>query len=153
MCRSSTRPAATICFSDGVKLAPDQIPAAAALERLKDLLEDPSVLKIAQNLKYDYLVMKRHGVSIVSFDDTMLMSYVADAGAGTHGMDSLSEKWLGHQPIPYKDVAGTGKSSVSFDYVDIDKATAYAAEDADVTLRLWQVFETAPGRQEPQCGL
>ena len=128
-------------FSDGVKLAPDQIPAAAALERLKDLLEDPSILKIAQNLKYDYLVMKRHGISIVSFDDTMLMSYVVDAGAGTHGMDSLSEKWLGHQPIPYKDVAGTGKSSVSFDYVDIDKATAYAAEDADVTLRLWQVLK------------
>ncbi|MFT2210326.1 DNA polymerase I [Rhizobium giardinii] len=128
-------------FSDGVKLAPDQIPAALALERLKDLLEDPSVLKVAQNLKYDYLVARRHGMTITSFDDTMLMSYVADAGAGAHGMDSLSEKWLGHQPIPYKDVAGSGKSALGFDYVDIDKATAYAAEDADVTLRLWQVLK------------
>ncbi|MBB5539318.1 DNA polymerase I [Rhizobium giardinii] len=128
-------------FSDGVKLAPDQIPAALALERLKDLLEDPSVLKVAQNLKYDYLVARRHGMTIASFDDTMLMSYVADAGAGAHGMDSLSEKWLGHQPIPYKDVAGSGKSALGFDYVDIDKATAYAAEDADVTLRLWQVLK------------
>ena len=128
-------------FSDGVKLAPDQIPAALALERLKDLLEDPSVLKVAQNLKYDYLVARRHGMTITSFDDTMLMSYVADAGAGAHGMDSLSEKWLGHQPIPYKDVAGSGKSALGFDYVDIDKATAYAAEDADVTLRLWLVLK------------
>ncbi|MCV9962067.1 DNA polymerase I [Pararhizobium sp. BT-229] len=128
-------------FSDGVKLAPDQIPAAVALERLKDLLEDPSVLKVAQNLKYDYLVARRHGITIASFDDTMLMSYVADAGAGAHGMDSLSEKWLNHQPIPYKDVAGSGKSALGFDYVDIDKATAYAAEDADVTLRLWQVLK------------
>ncbi|MBW9063191.1 DNA polymerase I [Rhizobium herbae] len=128
-------------FSDGVKLAPDQIPAALALERLKDLLEDPSVLKVAQNLKYDYLVARRHGMTITSFDDTMLMSYVADAGAGAHGMDTLSEKWLGHQPIPYKDVAGSGKSVLGFDYVDIDKATAYAAEDADVTLRLWQVLK------------
>ncbi|MGI0526026.1 DNA polymerase I [Rhizobium giardinii] len=128
-------------FSDGVKLGADQIPAALALERLKDLLEDPSVLKVAQNLKYDYLVARRHGMTITSFDDTMLMSYVADAGAGAHGMDSLSEKWLGHQPIPYKDVAGSGKSALGFDYVDIDKATAYAAEDADVTLRLWQVLK------------
>ncbi|WP_275787151.1 DNA polymerase I [Pararhizobium gei] len=128
-------------FSDGLKLAPDQIPIGMALERLKSLLEDPSVLKVAQNLKYDYLVMKRHGVGIISFDDTMLMSYVSDAGAGAHGMDSLSEKWLGHKPIPYKDVAGSGKSALSFDHADIDKATAYAAEDADVTLRLWQVLK------------
>lgn len=121
--------------------ADGQIPMKDALAALKGLLEDPSVLKVAQNLKYDYLVMKRHGITLQSFDDTMLMSYVLDAGKGNHGMDGLSEKWLGHTPIPYKDVAGSGKSSVTFDLVDIDRATAYAAEDADVTLRLWMVLK------------
>ncbi len=121
--------------------ADGQIPMKDALAALKGLLEDPSVLKVAQNLKYDYLVMKRHGVTLQSFDDTMLMSYVLDAGKGNHGMDGLSEKWLGHTPIAYKDVAGSGKSSVTFDLVDIDRATAYAAEDADVTLRLWLVLK------------
>lgn len=121
--------------------AEGQIPMKDALAALKGLLEDPSVLKVAQNLKYDYLVMKRHGVTLQSFDDTMLMSYVLDAGKGNHGMDGLSEKWLSHTPIPYKDVAGSGKSSVTFDLVDIDRATAYAAEDADVTLRLWLVLK------------
>lgn len=121
--------------------AEGQIPMKDALAALKGLLEDPSVLKVAQNLKYDYLVMKRHGVTLQSFDDTMLMSYVLDAGKGNHGMDGLSEKWLGHTPIAYKDVAGSGKSSVTFDLVDIDRATAYAAEDADVTLRLWLVLK------------
>lgn len=121
--------------------AEGQVPMKEALAALKGLLEDPSVLKVAQNLKYDYLVMKRHGVTLQSFDDTMLMSYVLDAGKGNHGMDGLSEKWLGHTPIAYKDVAGSGKSSVTFDLVDIDRATAYAAEDADVTLRLWMVLK------------
>ncbi|PJI40548.1 MAG: DNA polymerase I [Rhizobium sp.] len=128
-------------FSDGLKLAEGQIPMAEALAALKGMLEDPSILKVAQNLKYDYLLMKRHGIVIKGFDDTMLMSYVLDAGKGNHGMDGLSERWLGHTPIAYKDVAGTGKSSVTFDHVDIDKATAYAAEDADVTLRLWMVLK------------
>jgi len=128
-------------FSDGLKLAEGQMPMQAALAALKGLLEDPSILKVAQNLKYDYLLMKRHGIVIKGFDDTMLMSYVLDAGKGNHGMDGLSERWLGHTPIAYKDVAGTGKSSVTFDHVDIDKATAYAAEDADVTLRLWMVLK------------
>lgn len=124
-------------FSDGVKLVENQVPMAEALALLKELLEDPSVLKVAQNLKYDYLVMKRHGITMQGFDDTMLISYVLEAGSGNHGMDALSERWLGHTPIPYKDVAGSGKSAVTFDYVDIEKATVYAAEDADVTLRLW----------------
>ncbi|WP_377277373.1 DNA polymerase I [Rhizobium sp. R86522] len=121
--------------------AEGQIPMKEALAALKGLLEDPSVLKVAQNLKYDYLVMKRHGIVMQAFDDTMLMSYVLDAGKGNHGMDGLSEKWLGHTPIAYKDVAGSGKSSITFDLVDIDRATAYAAEDADVTLRLWLVLK------------
>ncbi|CAK7258618.1 MULTISPECIES: DNA polymerase I [unclassified Shinella] len=125
----------------GGGLAEGQIPIRPALERLKSLLEDPSVLKVAQNLKYDYLVMRRHGITVQGFDDTMLMSYALDAGAGTHGMDTLSERWLGHKPISYKDVAGSGKGAQTFDMVDISRATAYAAEDADVTLRLWHVLK------------
>ena len=118
-----------------------QIPLDQAIAALKTVLENASVLKIAQNMKYDWLVMRRHGVNTVSFDDTMLISYVLDAGTGSHGMDPLSERWLGHTPIAYKDVAGSGKNAVTFDMVEIDRATAYAAEDADVTLRLWQVLK------------
>ncbi|MBC2884194.1 DNA polymerase I [Ochrobactrum sp. CM-21-5] len=118
-----------------------QIPLGEALAALKPVLEDPSVLKIAQNMKYDWLVMRCHGINAVAFDDTMLISYVLDAGVGGHGMDPLAERWLGHTTIPYKDVAGSGRSAVTFDMVDIDRATAYAAEDADVTLRLWQVLK------------
>ncbi len=114
-----------------------QVPFDDALALLKPLLEDESVLKVAQNVKYDWLVMKRHGIAIAGFDDTMLMSYVLDAGKGNHGMDALSERWLGHKPIAYKDVCGSGRSAVTFDLVDLERATAYAAEDADVTLRLW----------------
>ncbi|MGO1161292.1 DNA polymerase I [Brucella pseudogrignonensis] len=118
-----------------------QIPLDKALAALKSVLEDASVLKIAQNMKYDWLVMRRHGINTVSFDDTMLLSYVLDAGIGGHGMDPLSERWLGHTPIAYKEVTGSGKGAVTFDMVDLDRATAYAAEDADVTLRLWQVLK------------
>ena len=126
----------------GGGLIANQIPARAALEELKGLLEDRSVLKIAQNLKYDLVVMHRHGIDVAPYDDTMLISYVLDAGtSGGHGMDALSERWLGHTPIAFKDVCGSGKSLVTFDMVDLDKATAYAAEDADVTLRLWRVLK------------
>ncbi len=118
-----------------------QIPLDDALRALKPLLENRSVLKIAHNMKYDWLVMHRYGIDAHPFDDTMLISYVLDAGEGTHGMDALSERWLGHTPIAYKDVTGSGKSSVTFDMVDIDRATAYAAEDADVTLRLWRLLK------------
>ncbi|MFC4624719.1 DNA polymerase I [Daeguia caeni] len=125
----------------GGGLIENQIPLQAALAALKPVLEDASVLKIAQNMKYDWLVMRRHGINIVAFDDTMLISYVLDAGTGSHGMDALSERWLGHTPIAFKEVAGSGRNAVSFDMVDIERATAYAAEDADVTLRLWQVLK------------
>lgn len=125
----------------GGGLVEGQIATRDALAALKPVLEDASVLKIAQNMKYDWLVMRRHGIDAVSFDDTMLISYVLDAGTGTHGMDALSERWLGHTPIPFKEVAGSGKGAVTFDMVDLDRATAYAAEDADVTLRLWQVLK------------
>ncbi|MEP2980063.1 MAG: DNA polymerase I [Lentilitoribacter sp.] len=125
----------------GGGLVEDQVDFDEALKRLKDVLEDASILKIAQNLKYDMLVLKQLNLDVKSFDDTMLLSYVLDAGVGNHGMDALSDRWLGHQPIPYKEVAGTGKSAITFDMIDIDKATAYAAEDADITLRLWHVLK------------
>ncbi|MGE0565079.1 MAG: DNA polymerase I [Pseudolabrys sp.] len=118
-------------------LEPNQIPEAEALKTLKTLLEDPGVLKIAQNLKYDWLIFAQRGIEVAPADDTMLMSYVLDAGKGGHGMDDLSRKWLGHETVKYDDVTGTGKARITFDRVAIDKATEYAAEDADVTLRLW----------------
>ena len=118
-----------------------QIALSDALAELKRLLEDASVLVIAQNMKYDWLIMHRLGIDIARFDDTMLLSYVLDAGTGTHGMDALAERWLGHTPIPFKEVAGSGKSALTFDMVPIDRAIAYGAEDADVTMRLWQVLK------------
>ncbi len=114
-----------------------QIPLAEALALLKPVLEDPAVLKIGQNIKFDLLVMRQHGVDIRPVDDTMLLSYVLDAGRHGHGMDELSTLHLHHKPIPFSEVAGKGKAAVTFDQVPIDKATQYAAEDADITLRLW----------------
>jgi DNA polymerase-1 len=125
----------------GTGLVPGQIPTATALATVRPLLEDPSVLKIGQNLKFDWVVLKRHGIEIRPYDDTMLLSYVLDAGKGSHGMDELSRRHLGHTPITFTEVTGTGRSRVTFDRVPLDKATAYAAEDADVTLRLWQVLK------------
>jgi DNA polymerase-1 len=131
---------------DGLDLSGDggpleQIPLDVALARLKPLLEDAGVLKVGQNLKYDWLVLSRYGIEINPLDDTMLISYVLDAGRNGHGMDALSEKHLGHKPISFKDVAGTGKGKLTFDLVAIDAATAYAAEDADVTLRLYRMLK------------
>jgi len=119
----------------------DQIDTAKAIEILKPVLEDLSVLKIGQNMKYDWLMLSQAGIEMVGLDDTMLMSYVLDAGRGGHGMDALAKAHLGHDCIPYKELTGTGKSAITFDMVDIDKATRYAAEDADVTLRLWRVLK------------
>ena len=117
-----------------------QIPMRDALAALKPLFEDPSILKVGQNLKYDLTVFAQHGLTLVAHDDTMLMSYALDAGLHGHGMDELSELHLGHKPIPYSEVAGSGKAQVTFDQVPVDKAVAYAAEDADVTLRLFHVL-------------
>jgi len=122
-------------------LAPDQIKEADALKVLKPLLEDKAVLKVGQNLKYDWLVFAQRGIEIAGYDDTMLISYVLDAGKGGHGMDDLAKRWLDHDTIHFHHVAGSGKSQVTFDCVAIDKATDYAAEDADVTLRLWNVLK------------
>ncbi len=116
---------------------PEQIPLEAALARLKPLLADQSVLKVGQNLKYDMSVLRQHGLTIAPFDDTMVMSFALDAGRQGHGMDELSELWLRHKPISYKSLTGTGKSQIGFAEVPLVEATKYAAEDADVTLRLW----------------
>lgn len=118
-----------------------QIALTDAVTALKPLLADPGILKIGQNLKYDLLVLERHGLSVFPVEDTMLISYALDAGKNNHGMDKLSELHLGHKTIAYSEVAGTGKAQVTFDKVELDKATAYAAEDADVTLRLWRALK------------
>lgn len=120
---------------------PEQIPLEAALARLKALLEDESVLKVGQNLKYDMSVLRQHGIAVHPFDDTMVMSFALDAGRQGHGMDELSELYLGHKPISYKSVTGTGKSQIGFAEVPLAEATKYAAEDADVTLRLWHYLK------------
>ncbi len=117
-----------------------QVPFDDAIAALKALAEDDSVLKIGQNLKYDLTVLSHYGIQLAPIDDTLLMSYVLDAGLGGHGMDELSQRHLGHKPISFKDVAGSGKNQLTFDQVSIARATEYAAEDADVTLRLWQVL-------------
>ena len=98
-------------------------------------------MNIAQNMKFDWQVFKAHGIEVVAYDDTMLMSYVLDNGLNGHGMDELAAKHLGHETIPFGTVAGTGKNFIGFARVPLDKATEYAAEDADVTLRLWRIFK------------
>jgi DNA polymerase-1 len=120
---------------------PAQIPLEAAMAALKPLLEAPGVLKVGQNIKYDMGVLARHGVRVAPFDDTMLISYALGSGRGGHGMDELSSTLLGHRPIAFSEVCGTGKAQISFAQVPLDKATAYAAEDADVTLRLWKLLK------------
>jgi DNA polymerase-1 len=118
-----------------------QIDKPEALARLKILLENQSVLKVVQNGKYDLAVMAQRGIRVQPIDDTMLMSYVLEGGLHGHGMDELARLHLGHEPIPFKQVAGTGKSQKSFRHVELKPATCYAAEDADVTLRLWRILK------------
>jgi DNA polymerase I len=129
-------------FSDGNL---QQVQLREALELMKPLLEDPAILKIGQNLKYDCVVLRRYGIELGPLDDTMLLSYALDGGRGQHGMDALSERHLGHTCIPFEHVLqhapGAKKSDKTFGQVPLDKATEYAAEDADVTLRLWMVLK------------
>ncbi len=118
-----------------------QLKMDTVISLLKPLLEDPCVMKVAHNMKYDWQIFAKHGIHVHPCDDTMLMSYVLDGSSHKHSMDALSEMYLGHTPIPFKDVAGSGKSLVTFDHVDIEKALDYAAEDADVTLRLYHILK------------
>ena len=110
------------------------------INKLKPLLEDPSIKKIGQNIKFDFIVLYHQGIVMKSMEDTMLMSYVLDAGKNRHNMDTLSEIHLGHKTISYKELVGTGKKQINFKDVEVTKAKDYAAEDADITLRLYKIF-------------
>ena len=110
------------------------------LKKLKPLLEDPSIKKIGQNIKFDFIILFNQGITMSSMEDTMLMSYVLDAGKNRHNMDTLSEIHLGHKTIPFKDLVGTGKKEINFSEVDVEEAKNYAAEDADITYRLFKKF-------------
>ncbi|OUX46559.1 MAG: DNA polymerase I [Candidatus Pelagibacter sp. TMED275] len=111
------------------------------IKKVKNLFEDPSIKKIGQNIKFDFIVLYHHGIFMTSMEDTMLMSYTLDAGKNRHNMDTLSEIHLNHKTISYKDIVGTGKKQIMFNEVEISKAKDYAAEDADVTYRLFKIFE------------
>ncbi len=118
--------------------APNQLPMAFVLEKLKPLLQDPSVLKIGHNFKYDWVIFDKAGIDVAPVDDTMIISFDLDAGLHGHGLDELAKLHFDHECIPFKQVCGTGKSQVTFDKVPLKEATEYAAEDADITLRLWR---------------
>ena len=119
--------------------APSQLPLAQVLERLKPLLEDPAVLKVGHNLKYDWMMFAKHDIDVAPYDDTMVMSFDLDAGRGLggHGLDELAKAYFDHECIPFKQVCGTGAKQITFDKVPLAQATEYAAEDADICLRLW----------------
>ena len=130
-------------IGEGLALAddvPSQLAEADVLARLKPLLQDASIMKILQNAKFDLQVLGQRKIEVHPVEDTMLMSYALAAGQRGHGMDELSELYLGHKPISIKELLGTGKSQITFDQVPLEKATPYAAEDADITFRLWQMM-------------
>src|SRR5581483_11687124 len=129
------------------EISGDQLSEADALTVLKPLLEDRGVLKIGQNLKFDWQVFALRGVEIASYDDTMLMSYCVDAGRSDHGLDPLARRYFDHETIDFNEVTKVGKGKLTFDNVDIAQATEYAAEDADATLRLWQVLKPRLGAE------
>ncbi|NRA86645.1 MAG: DNA polymerase I [Rhizobiales bacterium] len=118
----------------------DQLDLKITLDIIGKMLEDQSILKIGQNLKYDISVLKKYDIHLKSFHDTMLLSAALDTGRTKHGMDALSEFHFDHKPIAFKDVCGSGKSQITFDYVPLEQATQYGAEDADVTMRLFDVL-------------
>ncbi|MBY0430317.1 MAG: DNA polymerase I, partial [Rhodospirillales bacterium] len=123
-------------------VAPALIPKHQALAELKELLEDPCVLKVGHNIKYDLHVLHNQGITVAPIDDTMMLSYVLDGATHGHGMDELSSLHLNHKTITFAEVCGTGKARITFDKVPLDRALAYAAEDADVTLRLHRLFRS-----------
>ena len=125
----------------GAALCEGQIKLEEALTILRPVLEDSSILKIGQNIKYDTKIFARYDVSLAPVDDTMLLSYAINGGKHNHGMDYLSERYLDHKPISIKTLLGSGKSAITFDKVSISNAVKYAAEDADITLRLWKLFK------------
>ena len=126
---------------DNFQLVEGQLDLEYVLDCLRPVLTDDSILKIGQNIKYDAKVLSRYGIEITTFDDTMLLSYAMHGGLHNHGMDALSERYLDHSPISIKTLIGSGKSAITFDKVKIEDAVTYAAEDADITLRLWKIFK------------
>jgi DNA polymerase-1 len=132
-------------IGEGLALAddvPQQLAETDVLARLKPLLQDASIMKILQNAKFDLQVLTQRKIEVHPVEDTMLMSYALAAGQRGHGMDELSELYLGHKPISIKELLGTGKSQITFDQVPLEKAAPYAAEDADITFRLWQMMRS-----------
>ncbi len=128
------------CYIPVGHKSPKCLKKDAVVKKLKKILEDPSIKKIGQNIKFDFIVLYKCGITLSSMEDTMLMSYVLDAGKNRHNMDTLSEIHLGHKTISFKDMVGTGKKEINFSEVELDKAKDYAAEDADVTFRLYKKF-------------
>jgi len=128
------------CYIPVGHKSPKCLKKDAVIKKLKKILEDPSIKKIGQNIKFDFIVFYKNGINLSSMEDTMLMSYVLDAGKNRHNMDTLSEIHLGHKTISFKDMVGTGKKEINFSEVELDKAKDYAAEDADVTFRLYKKF-------------
>ena len=126
---------------DNFQLVEGQLDLEYVLDCLRPILTDDSILKIGQNIKYDAKVLSRYGIEVTTFDDTMLLSYAMHGGLHNHGMDALSERYLDHSPISIKTLIGSGKSAITFDKVKIEDAVTYAAEDADITLRLWKIFK------------
>src|SRR5439155_14407696 len=123
------------------EIAPDQIEERAALEAMKPLLEDPGVLKVGQDIKFDLQMFALRGIDLAPYDDVMLMSYVLDAGRAGHALAALSQRYLDHAAIDFNQLTGSGKSKLTFDCVAVEKAAEYAAENADATLRLWQLLK------------
>ena len=145
----------SLCYDEGIAcyiplqhVTQKVLEKKTALDKLKNLLEDQSIKKIGQNIKFDYIVFLKNKIRLHPIEDTMLMSYVLDAGKHRHNMDNLSEIHLTHKPISFKEVAGTGKSQISFDKVEMKLATEYAAEDADVTFRLYSLFKERLGQEK-----
>ena len=128
------------CYIPVGHKSPKCLKKDAVIKKLKKILEDPSIKKIGQNIKFDFIVFYKCGITLSSMEDTMLMSYVLDAGKNRHNMDTLSEIHLGHKTISFKEIVGTGKKEINFSEVELDKAKDYAAEDADVTFRLYKKF-------------
>ena len=128
------------CYIPVGHKSPKCLKKEAVIKKLKKILEDPSIKKIGQNIKFDFIVFYKCGITLSSMEDTMLMSYVLDAGKNRHNMDTLSEIHLGHKTISFKEMVGTGKKEINFSEVELDKAKDYAAEDADVTFRLYKKF-------------
>jgi len=122
-------------------LAPDQVKERETLEALRPLLESAGILKIGFNIKFGAVMFAQAGITLRNYEDVQLMSYALDAGRNAHGLDSLAERWLGHATLTHGELIGSGKNKLTFDQVAIDRATAYSAEDADVTLRLWRVLK------------